>query len=88
MLKWHNRGVGIVLTWDFVPSTDYYYLTASSHDGNVPQALGNGAPKLNNGTTFFKIDSGDNVANLVGGVDFKLQACNAGGCSSAQTTVQ
>ena len=35
-------------------------------------ALGHGAPKLDKGTTQFTVDSGDNAANIPGGVDFKL----------------
>lgn len=81
----NGLGLTILLTWDAVAGADYYYLTANSRDGNFPVALGHGAPKLDKSTTQFTVDSGDNAANIQGGVDFKLQACNAGGCSTAPT---
>lgn len=81
----NGLGLTILLTWDPAAGADYYYLTAYSHAGNDPVALGHGAPKLDKGTTRFTVDSGDNAANIQGGVDFKLQACNAGGCSATQT---
>jgi hypothetical protein len=81
----NGLGLTIILTWDAAAGADYYYLTAYSHDGNNPVALGHEAPKLDKGTTRFTVDSGDNAANIQGGVDFKLQACNAGGCSATQT---
>jgi hypothetical protein len=77
--------VAINLTWDAAAGADYYYLTAFSHDGNQPVALGHGAPKLDKSQTRFTVESGDNAANLLNGVDFKLQACNAGGCAPAVT---
>jgi hypothetical protein len=81
----NGLGLTILLTWDAATGADYYYLTAYSHDGNNPVALGNGAPKLDKSVTQFTVGSGDNAANIQGGVDFKLQACNAGGCSPTLT---
>lgn len=79
----------IVLTWGAVSGVDYYYLTAYSHAGNNPVGLGHGAPQLDKSMTGFTVPAGDDAANIVGGIDFKLQACNAGGCSPTLTaTVQ
>ena len=75
----------IVLTWDAASGVDYYYLTAYSHTGNNPVGLGHGAPHLDKSMTGFTVPAGDDAANIVGGIDFKLQACNAGGCSPTLT---
>jgi hypothetical protein len=81
----NGLGLTIVLSWDPAARADYYYLTAYSHDGANPVALGHGAPKLDKSMTQFTVDSGDNAANIQGGVDFKLQACNSGGRSPTLT---
>jgi hypothetical protein len=75
----------ITLRWDAASGADYYYLTAYSHNGGDPVTLHDPAPKLSKDMTQFMVNAGDNAANLQGGVDFKLQACNAGGCSATLT---
>jgi hypothetical protein len=81
----NGLGLTIILSWNAATGADYYYLTAYSHDGGNPVALHDPAPKLDKSTTQFTVGSGDNAANIQGGVDFKLQACNAGGCSPTLT---
>jgi hypothetical protein len=76
-------GVNIILHWDLVTSADYYFLTASSHRGGTPLALTAPAPRLGGGTTSFMVDG--TAAQVQGGADFALQACNAAGCSSRVT---
>ena len=80
-------GTRILLTWSDSSSEEYYYLTAFSVQGEVPQQLDAPAPKLGANSTVFVV-TGDRAA-LVGGIEFHLQACNAGGCSApAKVVVQ
>jgi hypothetical protein len=81
-------GTRIILNWRDASDEEYYYLTAfSAQTGQQVGPLAAPAPKLGaNSTTF--IVTGD-FAALVGGIEFHLQACNAGGCSApAKAVVQ
>jgi hypothetical protein len=81
----HQNGFGTTVQLSWADTTDetYYYLTASSVNGDVPQRLPAPAPKLGQNSTGFLV-TGDLTA-LVGGVRFRLQACNEGGCSEQVT---
>jgi hypothetical protein len=80
-------GTRIILSWNDVSGEAYYFLTAFSAQTGEPVAfpLSAPAPKLGADSTTF-IDSGQ-ITALVGGVEFRLQACSAGGCSKPATAV-
>lgn len=84
-----RSGARILLSWSDTSNEEYYYLTAFSAQTGQPVSfpLSAPAPKLGANSTVF-IDSGQ-ITALVGGVEFHLQACNAGGCSApAKVVVQ
>jgi hypothetical protein len=82
-------GTRIFLSWSDTSNEEYYYLTAvSAQTGEIIVfPLSTPAPKLGANSTAF-IESGQ-ITAVVGGVEFRLQACNAGGCSApAKVVVQ